>query len=75
MQRVYQQAWAFGAKFVFAREVKPIRMDGPQKILMLSDGREITATAIVIATGAKYRRLEQQCNRNDSGEGRNDGSV
>ena len=28
------------------------------KILTLSDGREITATVVIVATGAEYRRLE-----------------
>lgn len=57
-QRAYQQAWLFGAKFVFAREVTGLRSNGVEKILTLSDGREITAMSVIIATGAKYRRLE-----------------
>jgi thioredoxin reductase (NADPH) len=57
-QRAFQQAWLFGAKFVFAREVTQLRQDGRKKILTLSDGREITATAAIVATGAKYRRLD-----------------
>ncbi|MDE2346614.1 MAG: FAD-dependent oxidoreductase, partial [Gammaproteobacteria bacterium] len=57
-QRAYQQAWLFGAKFVFAREVSTLRAHGGRRILMLSDGREIEAQTVVIATGAKYRRLE-----------------
>jgi thioredoxin reductase (NADPH) len=57
-QRAYQQAWLFGAKFVFAREVTHLRESGAKKTLMLSDGREITATTAIVATGAKYRRLE-----------------
>ena len=57
-QRAYQQAWLFGAKFVFAREATGLRTNGAKKILTLSDGREITATAVIVATGAKYRRLE-----------------
>lgn len=57
-QRAYQQAWLFGARFVFAREVIGLRTDGAKKVLTLSDGREISATAMVIATGATYRRLE-----------------
>ncbi|MFZ1016790.1 MAG: FAD-dependent oxidoreductase [Candidatus Cybelea sp.] len=56
-QRAYQQAWLFGAKFVFAREVIGLRVDGRKKILTLSDGREITATTAIVATGAEYRRL------------------
>jgi thioredoxin reductase (NADPH) len=57
-QRAYQQAWLFGAKYVFAREVVRLRADGGARILTLSDGREITARAVVIATGARYRRLD-----------------
>jgi thioredoxin reductase (NADPH) len=57
-QRAYQQAWLFGAKFVFAREVTRLRQRGAQKILTLSDGREILTTAVVVGTGAKYRRLD-----------------
>ncbi|HTP50075.1 MAG TPA: FAD-dependent oxidoreductase [Anaeromyxobacteraceae bacterium] len=57
-QRAYQQAWLFGAKYVFAREVVGLRAEDGARILSLSDGREITARAVVIATGARYRRLE-----------------
>jgi len=57
-QRAYQQAWLFGAKFVFAREVTGLCSHAERKILMLSDGREIVAKAIVVATGARYRRLD-----------------
>jgi thioredoxin reductase (NADPH) len=57
-QRAYQQAWLFGAKFVFAREVTGLRSRGAEKILILSDGREIVAKAIVVATGARYKQLD-----------------
>ncbi len=57
-QRAYQQAWLFGARYVFAREVVGVRADGDERILRMSDGREIVARAVVIATGARYRRLE-----------------
>lgn len=55
--RSYQQAWLFGAKYVLAREVSGLRADGIDRILTLSDGTEITARAVLIATGAAYRRL------------------
>lgn len=57
-QRAYQQAWLFGAKFIFSRDVTGLRLDGDEKILGLSDGREVSTNAVVVATGAKYRRLE-----------------
>ena len=57
-QRAYQQAWLFGAKFVFAREVVGLRPCDTKKTLTLSDGREIVSTTLVVATGAKYRQLD-----------------
>jgi thioredoxin reductase (NADPH) len=56
-QRAYQQAWIFGAKYVLARDVTGLRASGADRILTLSDGRELTARAVIIATGARYRRL------------------
>jgi thioredoxin reductase (NADPH) len=57
-QRAYQQAWLFGTKYVLARDVSHLRASGVDRILTLSDGTEITARAVVIASGAAYRRLE-----------------
>ena len=57
-QRAYQQAWLFGAKFVFSREAVALRLNGTTRLLRLSDGREIGASSVIVATGAKYRRLE-----------------
>ncbi|HKA36855.1 MAG TPA: FAD-dependent oxidoreductase [Thermoanaerobaculia bacterium] len=55
-QRAYEQAWLFGTKFVFARE--GLKLRGGRKLhLTLADGIEITARAVIIATGASYRRL------------------
>jgi thioredoxin reductase (NADPH) len=56
--RAYQQAWLFGAKYLLARAVTGLRASAQAHILSLSDGREITARAVLIATGATYRRLE-----------------
>jgi thioredoxin reductase (NADPH) len=56
-QRAYQQAWLFGTKYVLAREVVRLRASGGHRILDLSDGSEITARAVVIASGAAYRLL------------------
>jgi len=55
--RAYEQAWLFGTKYVFAREALRLRASGADRILTLSDDVEITAKAVVIATGARYRRL------------------
>ncbi|HTP41230.1 MAG TPA: FAD-dependent oxidoreductase [Nitrospiria bacterium] len=56
-QRAYQQAWLFGAKYALGREVCGLRAAGPDRIIALSDGSVITARAVLIATGAAYRRL------------------
>ena len=56
-QRAYQQAWLFGARYVLARRAVKLHARGWQRILTLDDKREIAATAVVIATGAEYRRL------------------
>src|SRR6476660_3999151 len=57
-QRAYQQAWLFGAKFVFARAAARLEARGSDRIVTLSNGIKITARAVIIATGAAYRRLE-----------------
>lgn len=56
-QRAYEQAWLFGAKFVFARRARALRVEGDDRVVELEDGLEIRARAVVIATGAAYRRL------------------
>jgi thioredoxin reductase (NADPH) len=56
-RRAYQQAWLFGAKFVFAREVTGLSRRRRERVVSLSDGREVTARAVLVATGARYRRL------------------
>lgn len=56
-QRAYQQAWLFGAKFLSGRDVVALHARDDERILVLSDGREIEARAVVIATGVRYRRL------------------
>ena len=56
--RAYEQAWLFGAKYILAREVMTLRARGTDRILRLSDGREVRARAVVIATGASYRRIQ-----------------
>ena len=53
----YQQAWFFGATFVFMRGVVGLSGDGHQYQLQLSDGGAITARTVIITTGAAYRRL------------------
>jgi thioredoxin reductase (NADPH) len=56
-QRAYEQAWLFGAKYVLAREVSALQARGTARLVRLSDGRTIDSRAVIVATGAAYRRL------------------
>lgn len=57
-QRAYQQAWVFGTEFVLMCDAAELRLDGPRPALRLSDGSEVTASTVVLATGVSYRRLD-----------------
>lgn len=56
-QRAYQQGWLFGAKYVLAHAAVDVRSEDGECAVTLDDGREIVARAVLIATGAAYRRL------------------
>jgi len=56
-QRAWQQAWLFGAKYVLAREAIGLHAAGTDRVLTLDGGRTLHARAVVIATGATYRRI------------------
>jgi thioredoxin reductase (NADPH) len=55
--RATEQAWLFGATFVYMRHVTGLRRAGGDLVVSLSCGNEVTARAVIIATGASYRRL------------------
>ena len=56
-RRAAEQAWLFGATFLFMRHVTGLRRDGNEIVVSLSCGQEVTAKAVVVATGASYNRL------------------
>ena len=56
-QRGYQQAWVFGTYFLFMREVRHIAKRGGVFTVTISGVGEVTARAVVLATGVSYRRL------------------
>jgi thioredoxin reductase (NADPH) len=64
MGRAFAQAQKFGAEFSLSTEVKQMdctsESSGPDPVLVLylADGRRVRARAVVIATGARYRRPE-----------------
>jgi thioredoxin reductase (NADPH) len=55
--RAVQQAWLFGADFVLARAATGLRAAGPDRVVRLSGGGEVTARAVILATGVAWRRL------------------
>jgi thioredoxin reductase (NADPH) len=56
-ERAYEQAWVFGAKFAFMHRATGVRRDGDRLFVDLADSGEVSARAVVLATGATYRRL------------------
>jgi thioredoxin reductase (NADPH) len=56
-QQAYQQAWVFGAKFAFMHRVTGLSRVRDQLLVTLSDDRSVSARAVILATGATYRRL------------------
>src|SRR5262249_12399773 len=56
-EEAYEQAASFGASFVFMHEVTALARADESIKLWLADGRIIEAGAVILATGASYRRL------------------
>jgi thioredoxin reductase (NADPH) len=55
--QAFQQARLFGASFRFARYATGLRRVGEDLVVPLSDGTEVAGRAVIVATGASYRRL------------------
>ena len=56
-ESAYEQAWVFGAKFAFMHDATGLRREGDRVYVSLSDGGEVGARAVILSTGATYRRL------------------
>lgn len=56
-ERAYDQAWIFGAHFIFMHRAAALDRVGDRFRLTLAEGRRIAARAVILATGATYRRL------------------
>lgn len=56
-QGAYEQAWVFGANFLFMQRVTELRREDDALFVTLSDGRRVRTRAVLLATGASYRRL------------------
>jgi thioredoxin reductase (NADPH) len=57
-KRATDQATRLGAEILTAVEVTSITVDGPQKVVALSDGTEVGCKAIVLAMGVETRQLD-----------------
>jgi thioredoxin reductase (NADPH) len=56
--RAVLQAEKFGAQFAVPAEATSIAEDGGYYRVQLADGTSLTSTLVLIATGARYRRLD-----------------
>jgi thioredoxin reductase (NADPH) len=56
-QRAYDQAWVFGANFAFMQRATDLRREHDELFVTLSDSGPVRARAVLLATGATYRRL------------------
>jgi thioredoxin reductase (NADPH) len=57
-RRAVAQARRFGAEFLTSQEARSLRLQEGYRVLTLADGSELSAHAMVIATGVTYRTLD-----------------
>lgn len=56
-RRGMAQALRFGTELLRAQEVTGIRVEQPYRVVTLGDGAEVNGRAVLIASGAAYKRL------------------
>jgi thioredoxin reductase (NADPH) len=56
-ERAHRQAVKFGTEVITAREVAAIEARGPSRVVRFADGGEVSAHAVVLASGVAYRQL------------------
>jgi thioredoxin reductase (NADPH) len=56
--RAYEQAWMFGAEFVLMNGASELAAGRDGLQVALSGGGQVTARAVVLATGVSYRQLD-----------------
>lgn len=56
-EQAYEQAWAFRANFAFMHRASALRRADDRLLMTLSDERSVSGKAVILATGASYRRL------------------
>jgi thioredoxin reductase (NADPH) len=57
-EQAYEQASVFGAGFVLMHTATALGRSGSRLDVSLSNGRRVSAAAVILATGASYRRLD-----------------
>ena len=57
-EQAWEQAVAFGAGFLFMHRATALVRSGDRLTVSLEDGRRVSARAVILATGATYRRLD-----------------
>ena len=57
-RRATAQAQRFGAELLTAQSVAAIEARGSSRVARLTDGSELGAHAVILATGVQYRRLD-----------------
>ena len=57
-QQAHEQAWILGGRFAFMTTVTSLAREGGGLVLQLSDAGDVRARAVILATGARYRRLD-----------------
>ncbi|PYS48136.1 MAG: fused response regulator/thioredoxin-disulfide reductase [Acidobacteria bacterium] len=57
-RRAVAQARRFGVEILTPQEVSGVRIEGPTRVLKVSDGGEIGGRALLIATGIAFRKLD-----------------
>ena len=55
--QAYEQAWIFGVRFAFLQSATGVRRAGDRLVVSLSGSSDVSARALILATGASYRRL------------------
>ncbi|WP_055601200.1 FAD-dependent oxidoreductase [Streptomyces aureus] len=56
-ERARRQATRFGAEILTAREVTGLEVNGAARVVRFSDGTEVAAHSVILATGVSYRHL------------------
>ena len=57
-EQAYEQAVAFGASFLFMHRATALARSEDRLSVSIEDGRRVSARAVILATGATYRRLD-----------------